>query len=126
MTINFDAIAAFKGDGELHLSPDHTALFVIDMQRYFVEPDFPFGRTWAAVVLDDAARYFDRVTATVIPNIQALLAGCRRLALPVYFTAFGSLRGDERDLPGWARQHNTLSRRAVGAPMYPDCGDPSW
>lgn len=124
--IAFDTIAALKGEGELSLSPGRTALFVIDMQRYFVEPDYPFGQTWAKVLSDDALAYFERVSGTVIPNVHALLSRCRELGIPVYFTAFGSLRDDGRDLPGWARQHNLLSQQMVGKPMYPACSDPSW
>ncbi len=124
--IGFDAIAALKGEGELRLSPERTALFVIDMQRYFIEPDHPFGRTWGTVAPGDAAAYFERVGAIVIPNIRALLSRGRELGMPVYFTAFGSLRDDQRDLPGWARQHNLLSQQLAGGPMYPSCSDPSW
>ena len=124
--IGFDTIAALKGEGELRLSPERTALFVIDMQRYFVEPDHPFGQTWGKVVPGDGAAYFERVGGTVIPNVQALLSRCREVGIPIYFTAFGSLRDDGRDLPGWARQHNLLSQRMIGRPMYPSCSDPSW
>lgn len=124
--VDFDTIAALKGQGDLRLSPERTALLVVDMQRYFVEPGHPFGQTWSKIVPDDAAAYFERVRETVIPNIQRLLSRFREIGIPVYFTAFGSIRDDARDLPGWARQHNTLSRRMGGEPMYPASTDPSW
>ena len=123
---DFEAYAALKGEETLRVRPDRTALLVVDMQRYFVEPEFPFGQVLAKFQPDAAAAYFDRVRTTVVPNVQELLKSCRKLGIPTYFTAFGSLRSDGRDLPGWARQLNKLSQKTVGAPMYPPRDDDSW
>jgi nicotinamidase-related amidase len=71
---------------EFHrLEPGRTALLVIDMQRGFLEPgaalEVPPGRE-------------------IIPNLQRLMAVCRRRRLPVIFTEFvyspavPCLRGD--------------------------------
>jgi nicotinamidase-related amidase len=71
---------------ELHrLQPGRTALLVIDMQRGFLEPgaalEVPPGRA-------------------IIPNLQSLIATCRRRRVPVIFTEFvyapavPCLRGD--------------------------------
>jgi nicotinamidase-related amidase len=125
-TNEFEALAALKNQDTFSLSPARSALLVVDMQRYFVEPDFPFGQVLTKVEPAEAAAYFTRVRSTVVPNLQDALKCCRKLGIPSYFTAFGSLRDDGRDLPGWARQLNTLSRRVIGAPMYPPRTDPSW
>ena len=70
---DFEAYAALKGDETLRVRPDRTALLVVDMQRYFVEPEFPFGQVLAKFQPDAAAAYFDRVKTTVVPNVQELL-----------------------------------------------------
>lgn len=123
---DFEAIAALKEEGTLALEPERTALIVIDVQRYFVEPEHAFGQTLGMVLPGGADEYFERVRDLVIPNLQQLIERCRTLELPVYYTGFGSLRADGRDLPRWARQANAISERAVGAPMYPPANDPTW
>jgi len=71
---------------ELHrLQPGRTALLIVDMQRGFLEPgaalEVPPGRA-------------------IIPNLQRLIATCRRQKVPVLFTEFvyatavPCLRGD--------------------------------
>jgi ureidoacrylate peracid hydrolase len=59
---------------EMHrLQPGRTALLVVDMQRGFLEPgaalEVPPGRA-------------------IIPNLQRLVAACRRQGVPVVFTQF--------------------------------------
>lgn len=53
------------------LQPERAALLVHDMQRYFVRP-FPVGET---------------PIAPVIANIARLIAHCRSLGIPVFYTA---------------------------------------
>lgn len=53
------------------LQPGRAALLVHDMQRYFVRP-FPVGET---------------PIAPVIANIARLIAHCRSLGIPVFYTA---------------------------------------
>lgn len=126
--MDFESITLLKGEGALNLDAHAIALVVIDMQRYFVRPGpgYTFGQVWGILSPDDARKYFDTIASTVIPNIKKLLFRCRELAVPVYFTAFGSIREDGHDLPRWARQQNVLSQRLVGAAIYPSRSDPSW
>jgi nicotinamidase-related amidase len=63
------------------LAPDRTALLVIDMQRYFVRPEYTYGKN---AMKDDSKRasaYFQRVLEIVIPNIRRLLEKCRVLGV---------------------------------------------
>jgi len=103
------------------LVPDRTALIVVDVQRYFVHPEYPFGKWVAELAADGADAYFKRVHALVIPNIQRLLERARQLGLFVVFTEVGSLQPDGADLPGWMRRHIATS----GAAVYPPFSDPS-
>jgi nicotinamidase-related amidase len=100
---------------------DRTALIVVDVQRYFVHPEFPFGKWVTGLDPDGADAYFIRVRDLVIPNIQRLLECARRLGLFVVFTEAGSLRPDGADLPGWMKRHIASS----GAAVYPPFSDPS-
>jgi biuret amidohydrolase len=124
--MDFESLTLLKGENTINLDAHAMALVVIDMQRYFVRPGYAFGQVWDRLSPDDAGKYFAAIGATVIPNIKTLLSRCRELAIPVYFTAFGSIREDGQDLPRWARQQNVLSQRLVGAAIYPSRSDPSW
>jgi biuret amidohydrolase len=107
------------------IEPARSALLVIDMQRYFVNPNLPYGK-WLSQFDAAAARYyFDRVRSAVIPNIQRLLEGFRGSRAQVVYTEFGSVSSDGRDMPGWARRHNQLGREFVGSAVYPPFSDTS-
>jgi biuret amidohydrolase len=103
------------------LAPDRTALLVIDVQRYFIHPEYPFGKWVAGMVPGGIDAYYQRVRDLVIPNIQRLLEGARQRGLLIVFTEAGSLRPDGADLPGWMRRHIAMS----GAAVYPPFSDPS-
>jgi nicotinamidase-related amidase len=103
------------------LDPGRSALIVVDMQRYFVHPEYPFGKWVAEIDPEGAAAYFRRVRDLVIPNLQRLLERARRLGLYIVFTEAGSLRPDAADLPGWMKRHIAASGKAI----YPPFTDPS-
>ena len=103
------------------LTPAHTALIVIDVQRYFVHPEYPFGKWVAGIIPGGIDAYYQRVRDLVIPNIQRLLEAARQRGLFIVFTEAGSLRPDGADLPGWMRRHIAMS----GAAVYPPFSDPS-
>jgi nicotinamidase-related amidase len=103
------------------LAPDHTALIVVDVQRYFVHPEYPFGKWVAAMVPGGIDAYFRRVSDLVIPNTQRLLERARQRGHLIVFTEAGSLLPDGADLPGWMRRHIAMS----GVAVYPPFSDPS-
>lgn len=107
------------------LLPRQTALLVVDMQRYFVHPEYPFGKWIQQVDPAGATAYFERVQNVVIPSIHRLLERFRALGAQVVYTEFGSLRRDGGDMPAWARRHNDLARQVTGAAAYPPFVDPS-
>jgi nicotinamidase-related amidase len=104
-----------------HLTSARTALIVVDVQRYFVHPEYPFGRWVASSTPGGIDAYYQRVRDLVVPNIQRLLEGARQRGLFIVFTEVGSLRPDGSDLPGWMRRHVAMS----GAAVYPPFSDPS-
>ena len=111
----------------LHEPPasDRTALLVIDMQRYFVRPEYTYGKS---AMKDDSKRasaYFQRVLEIVIPNIKRLLEKCRVLGVYIVYTELGSQTPDGRDLPRWLRRKNESARQKVGDVIIPPFTDPS-
>lgn len=127
MSIDYEALSQLRGQSPISLDPRRTALLVIDVQRYFVHPDHPFGRTWEQVLPgEDTRGYFERVRSRVLPNLRRLQEAFRAHGTNLFYTAFGSQRADGLDMPGWARQHNALGVETVGSPIYPPADDPSW
>src|SRR5437762_373302 len=92
-----------KNHAPFSLGPGPTALLVIDVQRYFVHPEYAFAQVFERLSPGVTKGYFQRVRDTVIPRIQQLLAAFRSRTLPIFFTATGTQMGDGRDLPVWQR-----------------------
>src|ERR1051325_6827504 len=102
------AIIRAKNESPIDLEPDRTALIVVDMQRYFTQPSFPFTNVFDALAPGVCSGYLGRVRDVVIPSIQALLTCFRGLRSPIVFTAIGTEAGGGRDLPGWLRSFDEL------------------
>jgi nicotinamidase-related amidase len=121
-----------SGDKPLHpdlqpivLLPSRTVLMVIDMQRYFVQTAYPWGKAVAKIFPDNAPDYFKRLENVVVPNCQKLQKAFRAAQASVIYTAFGSVRNDGLDMPRWARGINVLGRESVGQALFPPFKDPS-
>lgn len=108
------------------VTPQRTALLVADMQVCLLDRRGAMAGVWASLLPEDAALYFERIERTVVPNIERLLERSRALALHVVFTALGSAREDGGDLARWARRHDMLWRRLVGAARETSAGDAGW
>src|SRR4051812_48641237 len=93
------AIMRAKNDTPVELDPARTALIVVDMQRYFTQPDFPLTAVYEKIAPGICAGYLGRVKQTVIPRIQQLLGCFRQSGSFVGFTAIGSKAADGSDLP---------------------------
>ncbi len=103
-----------KEQRPLALDRDHSALLVIDVQRYFVQPQDSFGQVIERVVPGATVGYFERVRRTVLPNIQHLLEAFRARRLPVFYTCTGTCTGNGRDLPLWLREFDELGMSVMG------------
>lgn len=115
-----------KDQSPLNLDPLRTALLIIDVQRYFVSPDYPFAQAFEKLVPGATAGYFERVNSTVLPNIKRLQEFFRSQQLPVIYTATGTCTGDGKDLPGWLKDFDQLGLAVLGERIWPPVNDPSW
>ena len=114
-----------KDQAPLNIDPFKSALLVIDVQRYFARPDYPFGQTIDKLIPGATAGYFERVKTTVLPNIKRLQDAFRAQNLPVIFVGVGTnLEG--RDLPAWMKDFDELGTMLVGCRPCPPVNDPSW
>lgn len=119
-------IIRLKDQAPLHIDPQKVVLLVIDVQRYFVSPGYPFAQALEKLVPGATVPYFQRVQNTVVPNIKRLLEYFRSLRLPVIFTGTGSYTGDGRDLPHWLKEFDQLGLALLGERIWPQITDPSW
>jgi nicotinamidase-related amidase len=119
-------IISAKNRTPLELEPRRTALIVVDMQRYFTQPSFPFTDVFEKLSPGSSAGYLNRVRHTVIPSIRKLLDSFRAAGSPVVFTAVGTETGDGRELPCWLRSFDELGLAILGKRVWPAVTDPSW
>src|SRR5262245_38014749 len=103
-----------KNTTTLRLNPSHTALMVVDMQRYFTQPSHPFTAVFDRLSPGAAAGYLRRVRETVIPSIQRLLDCFRTTRSLIVFTTVGSETGQGNDLPGWMQALDALGLATLG------------
>ncbi len=120
------AVVRIKDQAPLALDPVKSALIVVDMQRYFVRPEYPFARTIEKVMPGATAGYFERVSSTVLGNARHLLATFRSLHLPVIYLAAGCCMEQGRDLPAWMRDFDETGLHLVGERVHPPVNHPSW
>jgi nicotinamidase-related amidase len=119
-------IIRLKDEAPLDFDPRRSALLVIDVQRYFVEPDYPFARVLEGLVPGSTEGYFGRGRGRVLPNVRRLLEAFRALGRPVVFTGTGSYTEDGRELPQWLKDFDQLGLALLGERVWPKVSDPSW
>ena len=119
-------IIRLKDQAPVNFDPLRSALLVVDVQRYFARPDYPFAQTFEKLVPGSTAGYFERVRSGVLPNIQRLLETFRTRGLPAIYCIAGSHFEDGRDLPAWLSDFNELSLMLLGQRSIPAVTDPSW
>jgi biuret amidohydrolase len=120
------SIVRAKNQSPIALEPTRTALIVVDMQRYFTQPSFPFTQVFEKLSPGCSEGYLKRVRETVIPSIQKLLSCFRDLGASIAFTAVGTEAGDGRELPCWLRSFDELGLATLGQRVWPPVNDPSW
>lgn len=119
-------IVRAKNEAPIKLSPDRTALIIVDMQRYFTQPSFSFTEIFEKLCPGSSVGYLKRVREVVIPSIQNLLGSFRARRSAVVFTAVGTEAGDGRELPFWLRSFDELGLSTIGKRVWPPVSDPSW
>jgi nicotinamidase-related amidase len=84
-------------DFDFELDPATTALLVVDMQRFCVDPEYGVGEHIGGFTTEAGRYYFGRLADTVIPNNRALVDFFRAREMPIVFLTIGpeSLSGRE-------------------------------
>jgi nicotinamidase-related amidase len=124
--IKFKKLLSLKNKAPLALDPLKSALIVVDVQRWFTQPEHPLWQFNEKLVSGVSAGYFKRVQSGVLGNIQYLQRVFRSFGLSVIFTTVGSNLLDGRDLPTWMREFDALSLRLVGERIVPPVNHPRW
>lgn len=115
-----------KDEAPVTFDPRSSALIVVDVQRYFSTPDYPFAHVLEKLVPSVTAGYFERVRSRVLHNTARLQGAFRAQGLPVIFLAAGCCLPDGRDLPEWMREFDQLGLTLLGRRVCPPVNDPSW
>jgi ureidoacrylate peracid hydrolase len=111
-SLDLDAILNRNYPGTTHIVPGRTALIVVDMQRFFLEPGQPAylpggdGAPTAEMVIENAVKAVDL---------------CRRHGIQVIWSRWG-LRGDGWDVGRWAPKWPTWH---AGTPEGPSWENPA-
>lgn len=103
----------------IHLDPSRTALVIVDMQEYFLNPDSPFSCACKAQVPGVLDYFQERGRSVVEPALQRLLACFRAHNLRVIYTTVASELSDGRDLMPIFQQRNTATHEDVQAACIP-------
>lgn len=119
-------LVRIKDQAPIRIDPLKSALIIVDVQRYFARPEYPFAQVIEKLVPGATAGYFERVKSTVLGNIQHLQAAFRSRGLPVIFLGAGCQLEDGRDLPEWMRDFDQLGLTLLGRRVCPPVNDPSW
>jgi nicotinamidase-related amidase len=115
-----------KDQAPVTFDPRDCALVIVDVQRYFSRPDYPFTHVLEKLVPGLTAGYFDRIRSGVLDNIVRLQTAFRARGRPVIFLAAGCCLPEGRDLPEWMREFDQLGVALVGRRVCPPVNDPSW
>ncbi len=101
-----------------------TALLIIDMQEYLLNPQSPFSRIMERRA-EGLVEYFqDRSISVVVPNIQRLLSVFRAAKQRVIFTTVASEAQDGSDWSPPFKRMNAEAQEQLGERALPAKTDP--
>lgn len=93
---------------------NRSALIIVDMQRYWTDPDGPMSQLLRDRFPDMNKYFYHRLADTVIPQLRAVLERYREHRLPVIHVTTGAARHDTRDLlPHLHRRAENPNREAA-------------
>jgi nicotinamidase-related amidase len=105
------------------LDPRTTALVIVDMQEYFLNPASPFSQAYERIVPGVMGHFHERGRGVVEPSLRRLLDFFRARGLRVVYTTVASELPDGRDLMPIFQHRNAASRAAVGDAAIPARAD---
>jgi nicotinamidase-related amidase len=123
---NVQQLLHIKNQAPVTFDASRSALVVVDVQRWFTEPEQAFAQALEKVVPGITAGYFQRIESTVLSNVRRLQLTFRSQDLPVIFLGVGSHRHDGRDLPEWIKDFDQLGLMTLGRRVCPPVTDPAW
>jgi nicotinamidase-related amidase len=105
--------------------PNHTALIVVDMQKYQVQKDYAVYKAMNNVTPGILDYFVEEVENKVIPNLRKLIDFCHEVGIPVIYTNFSSFMPDGSDLTKGTKSFNDLAKNLVGEVVFPHISHPS-
>src|SRR5215467_5889958 len=120
----YTVLQRHRNEAPLRLDPSATALVIIDMQEYFLDPASPFSRACEAIVPGVLSHFQERGRGVVEPSLRRLLDFFRGHGLRVVYTTVASELPDGSDLMPIFRERNAANRAAVGDAAIPPRADP--
>jgi len=120
----YTVLQRHRNEAPLRLDPSATALAIIDMQEYFLDPASPFSRACEAIVPGVLSHFQERGRGVVEPSLRRLLDFFRGHGLRVVYTTVASELPDGSDLMPIFRERNAANRAAVGDAAIPPRADP--
>ncbi|HTY79064.1 MAG TPA: cysteine hydrolase [Candidatus Bathyarchaeia archaeon] len=118
------ALQRHRNEGPPKLDPRATALVIVDMQEYFLDPASPFSRASEAIVPGVLSHFQERGRGVVEPSLRRLLDFFRAHGLRVVYTTVASELPDGSDLMPIFRERNAANRATMGDPAIPPRIDP--
>jgi nicotinamidase-related amidase len=113
------ALQRHRNGAALTLDPRTTALVIVDMQEYFLNPGSPFSRAYEKMVPGVMAHFQERGRGVVEPSLRRLLDFFRSHGLRIVYTTVASELPDGGDLMPIFQQRNAASRQEIGDVAIP-------
>ena len=113
-----------RNAASIEIDLEATALVIIDMQAYFLNPQSPFSRYVERREAGLFDYYLERTQAIVEPNLQRLLECFRTQGGRVIFTTVASEFADGRDLSPIFQRMNAEAKEQIGDVVFPVRTDP--
>lgn len=116
-------LAQARRQQPLEIDPERTALLVVDMQEYFLNPDSPYGAVLNGRVAGYTGDFMEQATTRVVPNLSRLVDAFRARGAPVAWSKLASGLPGGEDLSAPMKRLNQVARQQGLAAAIPWQGD---
>ena len=107
----------------LGLDPQSTALVIVDMQEYFLNPGSPYSRALESAVPGVLGYFQERGREIVEPTLRRLVDYFRARRLRIVYATLASELADGSDLMPILQRRNPSNRAALGEVAFPPRAD---